>query len=308
MGVLTNAPAVMVWRRVADLGAATTFSTKALAWPRVGANEYGVVSDTGNVLVGHWAQGSRPPGGVCSELNFDKFGLVSNPGSELVAASRNVNLAISGIRAATKLPMRSPADGTTSFVDPAGNYTALIRTQGVLKGPSAQKLSSLLKTGVSGAAKSRALKNPVVGYTLLTTNLKASTKFYKSVLGLNVLDSAPDRVTFDVGTMILTLKPEPALGLVRSLNKSHRLEGDWLVFHVKDIEADMKALKRRGVTFPKGIEDSVHGRGAYFTDPDGHSFGLWRPPAKPQQIDYFPQLQRIMNFATWQKNDARRLT
>jgi len=52
MGVLTDAPAVMVWRRVTDLGAAASFSRKALAWPRVGTNEYAVVSDTGNVLVG----------------------------------------------------------------------------------------------------------------------------------------------------------------------------------------------------------------------------------------------------------------
>jgi len=198
--------------------------------------------------------------------------------------------------------MRSPATGATSFVDEAGNFTALIRPRGALKGQSARKLRSLLKTGVSGGAKTRALANPVIGYTLLVTDLKESTKFYKNVLGLRVLDSSASQVTFDIGTMILTLKPEPVLGLVRSLNKSHRLEGDWVVFRVKDIEADMKTLKSRGVKFPKGIEDSVHARGAYFTDVDGYSFGLWIPPDKPDQIDYFPQLQRILKSATWLRN------
>jgi catechol 2,3-dioxygenase-like lactoylglutathione lyase family enzyme len=301
MGVLTYSPAVMIWRRVTDLAASAKFSTKMLAWPQVGNNEYAVVSDTGNVLLGQWAQALCPPDGGCSKLDFDKFELVSNPGSELVAAARSVNAAMSRIRAATKLPIRSSFNGSTSFVDQDGNHTALIRFKGSFKGRSGRKLNSLLKAGAAGGAKGRSLANPVVGYTLLVTDLKTSARFYKDVLGLNVLGTDKHAVTFDLGTMILTLKPEPALGLVRSLNKRHRLEGDWLVFHVKDIEADVKALKSRGVTFPKGIEDSVHGRGAYFTDPDGYSYGLWLPPDKPDKIDYFPELSRILDLVTWQK-------
>jgi len=300
MGVLTGAPAVMIWRRISDLGAAKNFFTKTMSWPRVGTNQYAVVSDTGNVLLGHWVQALLAGG--CSKLDFNKFDLVSNTGSELVVASRSMRPAVASIRAVTKLPMLPPTNGTTSFVDPDGNYTALIRSKGLLKGQAARKLAALLKTGVSGVGKARrALANPLVGYTLLVTDLKASARFYRNVLGLRALARVTDSISFDIGTMILTLKREPALGLVRSLNKRRRLEGDWVVFHVKDIEKDVKALKGKGVKFPKGIEESVHGLGAYFTDLDGYSYGLWVPPDKHDAIDYFPELQRILKSVAWLK-------
>ena len=73
---------------------------------------------------------------------------------------------------------------------------------------------------------------------------------------------------------------------------------DSLVFHVRDIEETMEALRRRGVEFPNGIEKSSTGPLAYFNDPDGHLLAIWQAPARhtpDQSIDFHPVLKRILN-------------
>jgi predicted enzyme related to lactoylglutathione lyase len=296
MGAITNAPAVMLWRRVSNLGTAEKTITKTLTWPKVGGNDYAVVSDAGNLLVGQWVPAQLAAGSGCSGLDLLKIDFVSNPAGQLVVASQSLALALTQLRALTKLPVKPSGDSPVSFVDENGNFTRLMKSTSGTTGRSAKKLSSLMKAPLSVAPN---LKNVAVGYELLVTDIKASTAFYKNVLGLKLLDSTKSSVSFDLGNMILTLRPETALGLVRSLNRAGRLGSDWIVFQVKDIEAAVKALKAKGVKFPKGIEDSVHGRGAYFTDPDGFSYGLWLPPTKPDAINYFPQLHRIVNSTKW---------
>jgi predicted enzyme related to lactoylglutathione lyase len=296
MGVLTNAPAVMLWRRVSNLDAASKLATKTLTWPKVGSNQYAVISDGGNLLLGQWVPAQlTAAGGACSTLDLLKIDWVTNPAVQLVTASKNLAPALTQLRALTKTAVKPAGQSSVSFVDNDGNFTLLTKaTQWT--GRSARKVTSLLQTA-AGVAKQQS--NVAVGFEFLVTNLKASTTFYKNVLGLNLLESTKASVAFDLGNVILTLKQEPAVGLIKSLNRSGRLQADWIVFQVKDIEESVKALKAKGVKFPKGIEDSAHGRGAYFNDPDGFSFGLWLPPTKPDAINYFAQLHRIVSTTNW---------
>jgi hypothetical protein len=82
--------------------------------------------------------------------------------------------------------------------------------------------------------------------------------------------------------------------LVQFLKKTGRLVGDWIVFHVTDIKATTKALVRRGVKFPSGIETSTIGDVAYFNDPDGYSLVLWKPSGMTKMINFTPVLERIL--------------
>jgi predicted enzyme related to lactoylglutathione lyase len=66
------------------------------------------------------------------------------------------------------------------------------------------------------------------------------------------------------------------------------------LFAVANIEGTALQLEKAGEKFPTGIEDSPHGRGAYFTDLDGHPLNLWQPPARSDDIDYFPVLNRLL--------------
>ena len=124
--------------------------------------------------------------------------------------------------------------------------------------------------------------------------MKKSQAFYGKVLGLRTLQRSKSEVKFDTRSVILSIRPEPAVNLLRSLSEAGRLNGDWIAFHVKDIRAASEALAKEGVKFPRGIEESAHGLVAYFNDPDGHSLSLWQPPSQPAAINYFPQMDRIL--------------
>lgn len=303
---LQGAPLVMVWRRVSDLRRTNRLAKSAIEWPRVGGNEYADVYDAGGVLVGYWVQDEQAiaAGGSCSNLNFVNFQLAVNPATEFLLAPAQMEESVERLNRVAKFsagPVTTPTGSTLSFVDEDGNYTSFTRPAGeALKGRAGARLKALTARGGGAGAESAEpdISNRFLGYSLTVSNLKESQKFYKDVLGLKQLKSGRSEATFDVGTAILTLKQETTLGLLRSLNRSGRLLGDWFMFHVRDVRTAVREFKRRGVKFPKGIEESPHGLGAYFNDPDGHSLSLWQPPNEPAQIDYFPQLNRILSAAS----------
>ena len=133
------------------------------------------------------------------------------------------------------------------------------------------------------------------------SDLATSCRFYGETLGLTPLERSDTTAKFDMGQVILTLHREPTNMLVRLLRNSGRLMGDWVVFHVDDIKGTTAALQSRSVTFPAGIESSLIGDIAYFTDPDGYSLNVWKPSGRTKMIDFNPALQRMLR----DKNAAR---
>lgn len=341
---LKSAPAVMAWRRVSALGHADDFAGKVASLPKVGNNKYATIYDGGNALVGYWVQQKlaevvakehnvtperladlRAQLANCCGKNFDPLALVSNPANQLLVGSGDFQGAVTRLGRTFKVApavTKSASGDIVSFVDQDGNFSGVVRPGGAgvpaRVGTKLRKLLSQNVTNGKRGARSAKKRGRLVGYELLVSNLKASQKFYATTLGLRSLGGSRTHAQFDLGTMVLTIRLEPALGLVRSLQRGNRLEGDWLVFHVDDIEEKFSQLKRRGVKFPLGIEDSSHGRGALFQDPDGHVLNIWEPPASlgnpahehkvlsraarggrrlkkaDQDINFFPQLNRIL--------------
>ncbi len=306
---LRSSPVVMTWRRITDIERTKNFASKVLGWPKVGENNYAAIFDAGGVLVGYWTQredlakealATIAGGNACSALNISQFLLVSNPASEFLLATTQLRATARKLEQEQGLLpniAKSEAGEKISVVDDDGNFTALVRPTGsALAGRGGAKLQSLLTEVTIGGKRASKIKgfHQFIGYSLMVSDLKRSREFYTEVLGLKLLQASRDELKFDIGSAILTLRPEPALGLVRSLQRAGRLLGDWIMFHVDDIKAATSALRKQGAKFPVGIEDSNHGRGAYFNDPDGHLLSVWQPPDQPESIDYFPQLERII--------------
>jgi predicted enzyme related to lactoylglutathione lyase len=325
---LKNSPVVMVWRRVTDLEQAANFADKVAGWPRIGGNDYANIYDAGTTVVGYWVQDlfnkvvAKEQGvkveelkaaalqevvASCCELNFSQFALVSNPATEILLAPTTFQTTVQSLSKAFKLSptiAQAKAGETLSFVDQDGNFSGFFRPgKSALTGDTGLRLKSLMTRLPRGGAKRRASKtsSQFVGFNILVSDLKRSQKYYKEVLGLKSLKAGKGEAKFDLGTMILSIRQEPAIGLVQSLARTGRLLGDWIMFHVNDIESAVEVLEKKGVEFPLGIEESGHGLGAFFKDPDGHSLTLWQPPNQPLDIDYFPVLQRVLSDAAQAK-------
>lgn len=324
---LKNSPVVMVWRRVSDLEQAATFADKVARWPLVGGNEYAKIYDAGTTVVGYWVQdllkkvvakdqgvkaeelkaSALAGGNSCGALNFNQFALVSNPATEILLAPTTFQTTVQSLSKSFKLSpniVRAKAGETLSFVDEDGNFSGFFRPgKAALTGTAGSRLKSLMTRLPQGGAKGRVSKtsSQFIGFNILVSDVKRSQKFYKEVLGLRSLKADKGEAKFDLGTMILSIRREPAIGLVQSLARTGRLLGDWIMFHVNDINSAVEALKKKGVEFPLGIEESGHGLGAFFQDPDGHSLTVWQPPNQPLDIDYFPVLQRVLSNAAQAK-------
>jgi predicted enzyme related to lactoylglutathione lyase len=265
----------MIWRTVTDLPSAEWFGSELLEWRRIGSDSYSVLYDAGNIMVGFWEQekllrcarssrttlvrtslsGDR----ACGQLSLSPYLLTANPASELQFTCADL------LRLSSEFGWPAPAEWGKPFVDRNGNFYSV--------------------------AQAESLRHDVIGYTLMVSDIRESEHFYGRVLGL---ETEGDHV-FSCGTITIRLRHETAIGLLASLNRMQRLMGDWVVFHVTDIETMAARLESRGVRFPCGIEDSRSGRIAYFNDPNGHSLNLWEPPDEPADINYFPVLTRLVN-------------
>jgi catechol 2,3-dioxygenase-like lactoylglutathione lyase family enzyme len=110
--------------------------------------------------------------------------------------------------------------------------------------------------------------------TLPTADVQTLRRFYEDVLGFLPREENPAGVFYDAGGgtyFIVTRSGGKASG-------THTQIG----FRVSDIEAEVRDLQRRGVTFeeyenPKtvdGIATIPIGRTAWFRDPDGNLIGM----------------------------------
>ena len=112
--------------------------------------------------------------------------------------------------------------------------------------------------------------------TVAVTDLAASKVFLEERLGLLVLDEQPFAIRFGAGqgSQLSVRRGQPNVGQT----VGH--------FEVDDIEAVVRDLRARGVTFeeyetPKtvdGIAQVGPARGAWFKDLDGNVFGLRQGP------------------------------
>lgn len=304
---LKNSPVVMVWRRISDLERTRDFAANVLGWPRLGEGDHAHIYDAGGVFVGYWVQDEHNGSNGSSSAAHRRpayYAPAPNPASEFVLAPAAFGRQVKMFKEMNDsvAPAVKDEDGEfLSFVDDDGNYTAYYRPQlEALTAKVGAKLTGLLDDGGNGVkGRGRAkVRNRFVGCNLLASDLRASQKFYKDVLGLRVLQSRKGEVKFDAGTLILSLRPEPVLGLLRSLRRGQRLSGDRLTFYVADIEAAAEGLRRRGVEFPKGVEDSPYGRQAVFYDPDGRALALLQPAGDHDSAAPGSALNRIL------KNEA----
>lgn len=114
---------------------------------------------------------------------------------------------------------------------------------------------------------------------LATRDAVASRSFYEQVLGLQLVADEPFALVFNLNGHMLRIARSNELVPAR-----HTVLG----WHVDDIEAKVKDLQGRGVTFTRfeglpqdglGIWQSPSGaRIAWFRDPDGNNLSLTEFP------------------------------
>jgi len=112
--------------------------------------------------------------------------------------------------------------------------------------------------------------------TVAVTDLDRAKRFFEEQVGLPLLDETPFAIRFGAGsgTQISVRRGQPNVGQTA------------FHFEVEDIEAAVRELTERGVTFqeyetPKTtnfIAQIGPARGAWFMDADGNVFGLRQGP------------------------------
>jgi catechol 2,3-dioxygenase-like lactoylglutathione lyase family enzyme len=120
------------------------------------------------------------------------------------------------------------------------------------------------------------LADSAVVTTVAVTDLERAKRFFHEQLALALLDETPFAFRFGAGkgTQLSVRRGQPNTGQT----VAH--------FEVDDIEAVIRDLTSRGVTFeeyetPKTtnfIAEIGPARGAWFTDPDGNVFGVREGP------------------------------
>jgi|ERR1700736_1109043 len=119
------------------------------------------------------------------------------------------------------------------------------------------------------------LETSMVVATIPVTDLDRARRFYEETIGLTVLWDNPASVRFDCGggSQLSIFRRGPSTA-------DHTLAH----FEVGDIEAAVRDLEGRGVTFIDYDEGPLQttghiaqlgpARGAWFRDPDGNTLGL----------------------------------
>jgi catechol 2,3-dioxygenase-like lactoylglutathione lyase family enzyme len=120
------------------------------------------------------------------------------------------------------------------------------------------------------------LADAMVVSTVAVTDLDRARQFFKDQLGLPLLDETPFAFRFGAGsgTQMSVRRGQPNIGQTAA----H--------FEVDDIDAAIRELTARGVTFEEYetprttnfIAQIGPARGAWFKDPDGNVFGLREGP------------------------------
>lgn len=107
-------------------------------------------------------------------------------------------------------------------------------------------------------------------------DLARCTSFYRDTIGLEVKDTTPDSVGFDLGGQYFLLIEGSAAARMVSEKPLEKMAGGprgFLAASVENIDATYETLKAKGMTFLRPPADQSWGlRTAYFADPEGN---LW---------------------------------
>jgi catechol 2,3-dioxygenase-like lactoylglutathione lyase family enzyme len=112
--------------------------------------------------------------------------------------------------------------------------------------------------------------------TVAVTDLDRAKRFYREQVGLTILEETPVAIRFGAGK-----------GSQLSVRRGQPNAGQTVAhFEVDDIEAVIRDLTSRGITFeeyetPKTVDFIAQigaARGAWFKDPDGNVFGVREGP------------------------------
>ncbi|HEY5153054.1 MAG TPA: VOC family protein [Candidatus Saccharimonadales bacterium] len=112
--------------------------------------------------------------------------------------------------------------------------------------------------------------------TIAVSDFAAAQKFYEEVVGLEKSMESPGGIFYKSGSGGVFVYPSSSAGTNKATYAS------WLV---EDVEAEVEALKAKGVTFEHyedmpntTLEGDVHVMGsmkaAWFTDPDGNILNI----------------------------------
>ena len=117
----------------------------------------------------------------------------------------------------------------------------------------------------------------VMATVLFVRDLARCMTFYRDTLGLQVKNSDPDSVAFQMENQyLLLLEISAAADLIRSEANALSIEGGprvLLAAGVEDVDAAYEALVAKGVTFLRPPTNQPWGlRTAHFADPEGN---LW---------------------------------
>lgn len=122
----------------------------------------------------------------------------------------------------------------------------------------------------------RMLANALAVTTIAVTDLERAKAFYRDQVGLTLLDETPAACRFGArkGSQLSVRRGQPNVGQT----VAH--------FEVDDIDAAIRELKARGITFEEyetprtvnGIAQIGPARGAWFKDPDGNVLGVREGP------------------------------
>jgi len=115
----------------------------------------------------------------------------------------------------------------------------------------------------------------IVATVLFVQDLERCKTFYRDTLGLEVQESDPDSVSFQMENVyFLLLEVSAAARLISSEVDALKIEGGHrmlLAAGVEDVDAAYKALKAKGVTFLRPPTNQSWGlRTAHFADPEGN--------------------------------------
>ena len=106
------------------------------------------------------------------------------------------------------------------------------------------------------------------------SNLKQSTAFYRDLLGLELLLIKDNWAEFNVNGLRLAIYEKKGCKAIGDDS------GATVYFEAKPIEAVIKELKMKGISFNGDIEVYTYGKFILFSDLDNNSLGLYEPPGK----------------------------
>lgn len=124
---------------------------------------------------------------------------------------------------------------------------------------------------------------------LIVRDLATCTAFYRDILGLEVHESTPNLVSFQIDNVyFFLLEARGAAQMVSSEPLDFSMEGSprvLLAAGVEDVDVAYDTLSVKGVRFLRPPTDQPWGlRTAYFADPEGNPWEINQPiNRKPMQ-------------------------